>query len=76
MEQRLPSIASALFGPVQRVGPGCPDDELADGHRWSCRYRHDRMAEVMEQLDVARDELSDEDGELTLPIKGPIMPPR
>ena len=37
----------------------CPDDELADGHRGECRYR--RMAEVMEELEAARDQLLDDD---------------
>ena len=45
----------------------CPDDELADGHRRSCRYR--RMAEVMEQLDAARDELLDGDDEVVGLVK-------
>jgi hypothetical protein len=40
----------------------CPDSELADGHRGECDYR--RMAEVMEQLDAARDKLLDEDNKL------------
>ena len=37
----------------------CPDSELADGHRGECQYR--RMAQVMEQLDAARDELLDDE---------------
>ena len=37
----------------------CPDSDLADAHRGECQYR--RMAEVMEQLDAARDELLDDD---------------
>ena len=46
---------------------GCPDNELADGHRGECKYR--RMAEVMGELDAARDELLDEDGELIGRVK-------
>ena len=45
----------------------CPDDELADAHRGECHYR--RMAEVMEQLDAARDELLDEDDGLVGRVK-------
>ena len=45
----------------------CPDSELADGHRGECQYR--RMAEVMEQLDAARDALLDEDDELVGRVK-------
>ena len=45
----------------------CPDSELADGHRGECQYR--RMAEVMEQLDAARDELFDEDDKLVGRVK-------
>ncbi len=37
----------------------CPDKELADAHCGSCKYR--RMTEVMEQLDVAHDDLLDKD---------------
>ncbi len=37
----------------------CPDSELADAHRGECAYR--RMAEVMEELDAARDQLLDDD---------------
>ena len=37
----------------------CPDSELADGHRGKCEYR--RIAEVMAELDDAREELLDED---------------
>jgi hypothetical protein len=40
----------------------CPDSELADGHRGECQYS--RMAEVMEQLDAARDELLNDEDEL------------
>jgi hypothetical protein len=47
--------------------PGCPDSELADGHRGECDYR--RMAEVMEQLDAARDALLDEDDKLVGRVK-------
>ena len=45
----------------------CPDSELADGHRGECQYR--RMAEVMEQLDAARDELLDADDKLVGRVK-------
>ena len=45
----------------------CPDSALADGHRGECQYR--RMAEVMEQLDAARDALLDEDDELVGRVK-------
>jgi hypothetical protein len=37
----------------------CPDSELADEHRGECAYS--RMAEVMEELDAARDQLLDND---------------
>ena len=40
----------------------CPDSELADGYRGECHYQ--RMAEVMEQLNAARDELLDDDDRL------------
>jgi hypothetical protein len=39
----------------------CPDNELANGHRRECKYR--RITEVMGELDAARDQLLDEDGE-------------
>jgi hypothetical protein len=45
----------------------CPDDELADGHHMDCQYS--RMAEVMEQLDAARDELFDQEDELVGRVK-------
>ncbi len=45
----------------------CPDDELADRHRGECKYR--RMAEVMAELDAARDELLDEDDKLVGRVK-------
>ena len=45
----------------------CPDSELADGHRDRCQYR--RMAEVMEELDAARDLLLDEDDALVGRVK-------
>jgi hypothetical protein len=45
----------------------CPDNELANGHRGACQYR--RMAEVMEQLDAARDELLDKDNVLVGRVK-------
>jgi hypothetical protein len=45
----------------------CPDSELADGLRGECHYR--RMAEVMEQLDDARDDLLDEDDKLVGRVK-------
>ena len=45
----------------------CPDPELADGHRGECQYS--RMAEVMEQLDAARDELLDDEDELVGRVK-------
>ena len=45
----------------------CPDSELADGHSEECEYR--RMAEVMEQLDAARDDLLDEDDQLVGRVK-------
>ncbi len=40
----------------------CLDSELADGHHKECQYS--KMAEVMEQLDAASDELLDEDNQL------------
>ena len=45
----------------------CPDSELSDGHREECDYL--RMAEVMEQLDAARDDLLDEDDQLVGRVK-------
>ena len=45
----------------------CPDSELADGHRGECHYR--RMAEVMEQLDAARDDLLDEEDHVVGRVK-------
>ena len=45
----------------------CPDYELADAHQGECKYR--RMAEVMGELDAARDELLEEDGELKGRVK-------
>ena len=45
----------------------CPDSELADAHRGECHYR--RMAEVMEQLDAALDELLDDEDELVGRVK-------
>ena len=45
----------------------CPDNELADGHRGECHYR--RMAEVMEQLDAARDDLLDEEDHVVGHVK-------
>ena len=45
----------------------CPDSELANGHRGECHYR--RMAEVMEQLDAARDDLLDDNDELVGRVK-------
>ena len=45
----------------------CPDDELANAHLGQCHYR--RMAEVMEQLDAARDALLDEDDGLVGRVK-------
>jgi hypothetical protein len=45
----------------------CPDNELADGHRGECQYR--KLAEVMEQLDAARDQLLDEDANLVGRVK-------
>jgi hypothetical protein len=45
----------------------CPDSELADGNRGECQYR--RMADVMAQLDAARDELLDEDDMLVGRVK-------
>ena len=45
----------------------CPDNELANGHRGACQYR--RMAEVMEQLDAARDDLLDLNDELVGRVK-------
>ncbi len=45
----------------------CPDSELVDGHRDRCQYR--RMAEVMEELDAARDLLLDEDDALVGRVK-------
>ena len=45
----------------------CPDSELADGHRGECHYR--RMAEVMEELDAARDAFLDDDDNLVGRVK-------
>ncbi len=45
----------------------CHDNELTDGHHGECKYR--RMAEVMGELDAARDQLLDEDGELQGRVK-------
>ncbi len=45
----------------------CPDSELADGHRGECHCR--RMAEVMEQLDAAQDDLPDDNDELVGLVK-------
>ncbi len=45
----------------------CPDSELADKHQGACEYR--RMAEVMEHLDAARDELLDDDDGLVGRVK-------
>ena len=45
----------------------CPDSELADGHRGECHYR--RMAEVMEELDAARDVLLDEEDKVVGRVK-------
>ncbi len=39
----------------------CPDNELADAHRWA--YKNSKMAEVMTQLDAERDVLLDKDDE-------------
>ena len=44
-----------------------PDNELADGHGGECKYR--RMSEVMGELDAARDQLLDEDGEMQGRVK-------
>ncbi len=60
-------VAINYLCPVRSCLTWCPDDELADGHRRSCRYR--RMAEVMEQLDAARDEFLEEDDELIVLVK-------
>ncbi len=45
----------------------CLDSELADGHSRECDYR--RMAEVMEQLDAAHDDLLDEDDKFVGRVK-------
>ena len=45
----------------------CPDDELADAHRGERQYR--RMAEVMEELDAARDQLLNDEDELVGLVK-------
>ena len=45
----------------------CPDNKLADAHHCKCKYR--RMAEVMEELDAACDELLEEDGQLKGRVK-------
>ncbi len=45
----------------------CPDNALADAHQGACEYC--RFAEVMEQLDAARDELLDDDDWLVGPVK-------
>ncbi len=39
---------------------GCPNNELANGHQYECKYR--KMADVMAELDATRDELLDQDG--------------
>ena len=45
----------------------CPDNELADAHSGERKYR--KMAEVMAELDAARDELLDDDGKLVGLVK-------
>ncbi len=45
----------------------CPDDELANTHRGECQYR--RMAEVMAELDEAREEMLDQDDDLVERVK-------
>ncbi len=45
----------------------CPDSELSDGHSRECHYC--RMTELMEQLQVACDELLDEDDHLVGRVK-------
>ncbi len=45
----------------------CPDNESADCHRGECHYS--RMAEVMEQLDAAWDDLMDNNDELVGRVK-------
>ena len=65
---RLRSTACALSALVRPAGQcWCPDNELADAHHGECKYR--RMAEVMGELDAARDELLEEDGELKERVK-------
>ena len=43
----------------------CPDNKFACGHRGECKYI--KMAEVMAELDAARDELLDQVDELVGP---------
>jgi hypothetical protein len=45
----------------------CPDDELANGNRDECKYR--RMAEVMAELDEAREDLLDRHDDLVGLVK-------
>ena len=45
-----------------------PDDELADGHRGECQYRN--MAQVMEQLDAAREKLLDDEESSKMSLQG------
>ena len=45
----------------------CPDEEFADAHRGERQYR--RMAEVMEELDAARDHLLNDNDELVGLVK-------
>ncbi len=45
----------------------CPDDELANARCGQCQYR--RMAEVMADLDEAREELLDQDDDLVGCVK-------
>ena len=61
MVLRLLPTVCAQCGRAQLAGV------LADAHRGECHYR--RMAEVMEQLDAARDELLDDEDELVGRVK-------
>jgi hypothetical protein len=68
MVLRWQSTAFALLGRAPLVGVQTVTvSELADGHSGQCYYS--RLAEVMEQLDAARDNLLDEDDQLVGRVK-------
>ncbi len=67
MALRWLSTAFVLRGRAPPAGVPSPDSELADGHHRECDYS--RMAEVMEQLNAARDDLLDEDDKLVGRVK-------